>query len=158
MAKREKRREKDRLRRERELLARVMAQPVLAELLPRSPYLEPDDPDSQWYFGEVQDFLFTPEGHVVIRFKAQPLASLTRDASVADADVNPVVVLEKRRRNTWYFFAKVLFRGAVLREWSEKMSDSLNDHGWMRRTGRRLRAWSAGQVQEGFMTLLGYRF
>jgi len=155
-----RRKEHDRRRRDETLLARVMSEPVLAELLPRLSYLEPDDPDSLQYFHEVQDFLVTPEGNAGIKFKPRPLASLLGDASVTDADVNLFVALEKRRRNTWYFFAKVLFQGAVHREWSEKVSDFLNDHGWMCRTGKRLRVWSVAQVQEGFMALLGlgYRF
>ena len=155
-----RRKEHDRRRRDETLLARVMSEPVLAELLPRLSYLEPDDPDSLQYFHEVQDFLVTPEGNAGIKFKPRPLASLLGDASVTDADVNLFVALEKRRRDTWYFFVKVLFGGAIQREWSEKVSDLLRDHGWMRRTGKRLRVWSVAQVQEGFMALLGlgYRF
>jgi len=97
-----RRKEHDRRRRDETLLARVMSEPVLAELLPRLSYLEPDDPDSLQYFHEVQDFLVTPEGNAGIKFKPRPLASLLGDASVTDADVNLFVALEKRRRNTWY--------------------------------------------------------
>ena len=156
MPRSERRKEHDRRKREAALLAKVMAEFVLAELLPRSPFLEADDPDSLWYFGQVQDFLVTPEGNVGIRFKDK---LLDYDGFRA-ADANPVVILEKRRNGTWYFFVKVLFRGSLDREWSEKLSDRIKDHGWMRRTGRRLRVWSVTQVQEGFMALLGlgYRF
>ena len=146
-----RRKEHDRRRRDETLLARVMSEPVLAELLPRLSYLEPDDPDSLQYFHEVQDFLVTPEGNVGIRFKDK---LLDYDGFRA-ADANPVVILEKRRNGTWYFFVKVLFRGSLDREWSEKLSDRLNDHGWMRRTGRRLRAWDVQRVQGGFLNLFG---
>jgi len=160
MAKSEKRREHDRRRREAALLAKVMAEPILAELLPHPSFREDDR--GLWYFQQVQDFLVASDGDVGIKFKPCPLMDLSRDGSVenAGAEVNVFVALQRRRGRrdrggNWYFFVKVLFRGAIHREWSEKLSDRLNDHGWMRRTGRRLRAWDVQRVQGGFLNLFG---
>lgn len=163
VGKREKRYEKDRLRRERELLARVLAEPILTELLPRSPFREMDDHHNLWYFEQVQEFLAGSNGDVGIKFKIRPLIDLLRDGSTesATAEVNAFVTLQRRRGRkdrggNWYFFAKVLFRGNIDHPlWSEQVSDRIKDHGWMRRTGRRLCAWDIRQVHEGFQNLFG---